>query len=284
MSSKTGFPSDLLVWRAPAKINLFLHITRRRSDGYHELQTVFQLLDYGDHLAFDVGAASGVHRISEVPNVPESEDLVVKAAKLLQSQAGVRQGVNIYLDKRLPMGGGLGGGSSDAATTLVALNQLWHCGVSEADLIELGGQLGADIPVFIQGKSAWAEGIGDQLKPLLLPFCFYLVVNPGVHVSTAELFSDSELTRDCRAITIRDFLGGAGQNVFEPLVKKRYPQVALAMDWLDQFSSAKLTGTGGCVFAAFENENDAKRAFRDLPTGMSGFLAKGINESPIISG
>ena len=275
----TRLPTKLQVWQAPAKINLFLHITGRRADGYHELQTIFQLLDHGDRLAFETHFDSTIERVTDIPGIAAADDLVVKAAKCLQQRLGTQQGARIYLDKHLPMGGGLGGGSSDAATTLVALNQLWSGKLTHAQLIELGIELGADVPVFIAGRTAWAEGIGDRLEPVSLPNRCYLVVNPGVHVSTAELFSASELTRDCRTITIRAFLDGRTRNVFEPLVKQRYPKVAAALDWLGQFADAKLTGTGGCVFAAFSDEAEARNALRRLPHEYTGFVSWGIDRS-----
>lgn len=276
----TALPENLEVWHAPAKLNLFLHITGQRSDGYHELQTVFQLLDYGDKLAFEVTDDSTIQRVTDIPGVAQSDDLVVRAAKLLQQHLSVQQGARIYLDKQLPMGGGLGGGSSDAATTLVALNQIWGGNLSIAELIIIGVQLGADVPVFIRGRTAWAEGVGDQLESVTLPSRCYLVVNPGVHVSTAELFSSPELTRDCRTITIRAFLDGTTLNVFEPLVKQRYPKVSAALNWLDQFSKAKLTGTGGCIFAEFSNQAEARNALRCLPPEYTGFVSWGVDRSP----
>ncbi|HGG61113.1 MAG TPA: 4-(cytidine 5'-diphospho)-2-C-methyl-D-erythritol kinase [Gammaproteobacteria bacterium] len=281
MSTSDPLPAGLPVWPAPAKLNLFLHIVGRRADGYHELQTVFQLLEFGDRLAFEPTGDGEIHRVTAVEGVSEADDLVVKAARLLRDSAGVRRGVRIHLDKRLPMGGGLGGGSSDAATTLVALNQLWEAGLERDELMALGLRLGADVPVFVNARNAWAEGVGERLEAIVLPEAWYLVVAPGVHVSTPKLFSDPELTRDCPAITIRDFLGGAGQNVFEPLVKKKYPPVAAAMKWLDQFAEAKLTGTGGCVFGAFASEREARDALRRLPGEFEGFVSRG---SPAANG
>jgi len=240
-------PHERMTLTLPAILDskqIFLHITGQRADGYHELQTVFQLLDHGDRLAFEVTDNAAIERVTDVTGIPANDDLVVKAAKLLQRHLGIQQGAKIYLDKQLPMGGGLGGGSSDAATTLIALNKIWGGNLSESQLIELGVQLGADIPVFIKGETAWAEGVGDRLEAVLLPRRCYLVVNPGVHVSTAELFSATQLTRDCRTITIRAFLDGTTRNVFEPLVKQRYPKVRSALNWLGQFADAKLTGTG----------------------------------------
>ncbi len=275
---QASIPEGLAIWTAPAKLNLFLHIVGRRADGYHLLQTVFQLLDYGDRLAFEPTDDGCISRVTEIPGVAETDDLVVQAARLLQQACGVQAGVRIHLDKRLPMGGGLGGGSSDAATTLVALNRLWSLDLDEAALRELGLRLGADVPVFVRGRNAWAEGVGERLSDISLPSAWYLVVAPGVHVSTPDLFRHPELTRDCPAITIRDFLGGEGRNVFEPLVRKQYPAVAAAMDWLDRFTPARLTGTGSCVFGAFSGEGEARDALAQLPTEFSGFVARGVGD------
>jgi 4-diphosphocytidyl-2-C-methyl-D-erythritol kinase len=276
-------PAGLQAWSAPAKLNLFLHITGRRDDGYHNLQTLFQLLDYGDRIAFDVNNSGKIRRVTEVDRVTAEQDLIVLAAKLLQAHCGSQAGVNIYIDKRLPMGGGLGGGSSDAATTLRVLNKLWGCGLPVSTLVALGQQLGADVPIFVQGVSAWAEGIGDELTVVELPLTWYLVVKPPVEVATKGLFGAPELTRDCHAIRIRDFLALGGRNVFEPLVRERYPQVDKAICWLDRFASAKLTGTGSCIFAEFPAKEDAASALNRLPDRYQGFLAQGVNRSPLLS-
>ncbi len=276
MSRNDPLPAGLPVWLAPAKLNLFLHIVGRRADGYHELQTVFQLLEWGDRLAFEATDDGRIRRATVVDGVGEQDDLVVKAALLLQQHIGTSRGAVIHIDKRLPMGGGLGGGSSDAATTLLALNRLWNAGLDRSELMAMGLELGADVPVFVNGKNAWAEGVGERLQDIVLPERWYLVIAPGAHVSTPELFSDPELTRDCPAITIRDFLRGAGENVFEPLVKRKYPPVAAALTWLDQFTDAKLTGTGSCVFGAFSSEPDARDAFEQLPSEFSGFVSRGL--------
>ncbi len=268
-------------WPAPAKLNLFLHIVGRRDDGYHLLQTLFQFLDYGDELQFAVRNDGVIRRISEVDGVAEADDLVVRAARLLQSASGTGLGADIRLEKHLPMGGGLGGGSSDAATTLVVLNQLWQTGLSSDELAGLGLQLGADVPVFVRGHAAWAEGVGEQLTPVSLPEPWFLVIAPAVHVATGAIFCDPELTRDCRPITIRDFLSGSGVNVFEPLVRRRYPEVDEAWRWLDQFAPARLTGSGGCVFASFDSEQQAREVLGRLPSGWWGFVARGCNHSPL---
>lgn len=272
---------ESLAWPAPAKLNLFLHITGQRADGYHELQTVFQFLDVGDELRFTLRDDGKIHRLTDLASVPENEDLVVRAARLLQSATGCAPGVDIHMQKHLPMGGGLGGGSSDAATTLVALNQLWQCQLNEDQLAELGLQLGADVPVFVRGHAAWAEGVGEQLTPVDLPEPWFVVLVPEVHVSTAELFADPQLTRDARPIKIRGFLAGAGTNVFEPLVRKMHREVDDALAWLGQFSPARLTGTGACVFAAFETESAARSVAEQADGQWTVLVAAGRNRSPL---
>jgi len=270
-------------WPAPAKLNLFLHITGRRADGYHLLQTVFQLLDYGDELEFEVMPDGEIRRDYELAGVPAETDLVVRAARLLQGHCKLGQGVAIRLHKRLPAGGGLGGGSSNAATTLVALNQLWGCRFTQSELAGLGLQLGADVPVFVHGHSAWAEGVGEQLVEIELPLRWYVVLAPAVNVSTAQVFSEPQLIRDCPPITIRDFLTGRGQNVCEPVVCTQYPEVAKALDALSRFAPARLTGTGACVFAAFDNEQTARQAWAELAGQWQGFVARGVNTSPLLT-
>ena len=269
-------------WPAPAKLNLFLHIVGRRADGYHLLQTVFQFLDYGDVLRFDSLPDGVVRRTGGPVQVPEADDLCVRAARRLQQAAGLREGVRIHLDKRLPMGGGLGGGSSDAATTLVALNRLWGANLSEDELAEIGLELGADVPVFVRGRAAWAEGVGERLQALdMLPEPWYAVICPPVHIATAELFADPKLTRDCPPLKIRAFLSGEGGNVFEPVVREHYPEVGEALDFLARFAPARLTGTGACVFAAFPDADEARRALASASPAWSGFVARGMNRSPV---
>ena len=271
-------------WFAPAKLNLFLHITARRADGYHLLQSVFQFLDYGDALYFDITDTPTIQRLSGNEQIPMEQDLVWRAASLLQREAGVTQGANISIDKKLPMGGGLGGGSSDAATTLVALNHLWGCGLDKTALAALGLQLGADVPVFVHGFAAWAEGVGEELKPLPdLPEPWYVVLVPKVSVSTAKVFSDPQLNRACPAITIRDFLAGRAGNVCEAVVCHHYPEVAAAMSALSQYGTARMTGTGACVFAPFETEQAAQQAWTSLSKDWQGFVAQGCNQSPLYS-
>lgn len=268
-------------WPAPAKLNLFLHIVGRRPDGYHLLQTVFQFLDHGDRLHFRVRADSVIRAEHALPGLAAEDDLVVRAARLLQAHCATAHGADIRLDKRLPLGGGLGGGSSDAATTLVALNRLWACGLDVDALAALGLRLGADVPVFVRGRAAWAEGVGERLEPVELPEPWYVVLVPPVSVSTAEVFSAPELIRDRHPITIRDFLAGRGTNVCEPVVRARYPQIAAAFEALSAYGAVRLTGTGACVFAAFSTEVAARTAWARLEGAWQGFVARGRNISPL---
>jgi 4-diphosphocytidyl-2-C-methyl-D-erythritol kinase len=268
-------------WPAPAKLNLFLHIVGRRPDGYHLLQTVFQLLDYGDRLYFEPTPDGRIERIGELAGVAPEDDLCLRAARRLQDKAGTGQGARIRLDKRLPLGGGLGGGSSDAATTLVALNRLWGLGLDAETLAGIGLELGADVPVFVHGRSAWAEGVGERLSPVALPDQWFLVVDSGVRVSTARLFQDPELTRDSPHSTIADFAEGRCINAFEPVLRRRQPEIAAALDWLAEHAPARLTGTGGCVFAGFAEEAVARQALAGLPAGWRGFVARGCDRSPL---
>ena len=269
-------------WPAPAKLNLMLRITGRRADGYHELQTVFQFIDITDRLAFRLREDGLIRRSRELPGVAERDDLVLRAARLLREHCPGGQGVDIRLDKRLPMGGGLGGGSSDAATVLVALNRLWGCGLASEELAGLGLHLGADVPVFVQGHAAWAEGVGEELQAIVLEQPWYLVLVPPVQVSTAEVFQASELTRNSSAITIRAFIAGDSRNDCLPVVRKRYPQVAQAIDWLGKYTEAKLTGTGACVFGAFASRAAAEAALGEMPAAWKGLVARGLNVSPLL--
>lgn len=270
-------------WPAPAKLNLFLHITGRRADGYHNLQTVFQLLDWGDTVHCRVRADGVIRRLGEHSNVAEADDLVVRAAYLLKSATGSPGGVDLSVDKRIPIGGGMGGGSSDAATTLIALNRLWNCGLSLTALASLGLELGADVPVFIHGRSAFAEGIGEQLVPIELAERSYVIVDPGVNVSTAALFQAVQLTRDSAPLTITGFISGSKtENVFETIVRARYAAVARALDWLATFGDARLTGTGGVVFVAVDAET-ATAIAAACPPAMRAWVARGINVSPLLA-
>lgn len=266
---------------APAKLNLFLHITGQREDGYHLLQTVFQFLDYADTIQLSLREDPQINRVSALAGVPAESDLVVKAAKLLQKHCNTHLGVDISVDKVLPMGGGLGGGSSNAASVLVALNHLWGCGLTQQALMELGVQLGADVPVFIFAQSAWAEGVGERLKAIDLPEKWFLVLKPQINVSTAEVFANSQLRRDCSTITIRDFLAGQTENVCEVPVREMYPEVDEALRDLSEYSKSTLTGTGACVFAVFDNQEQAEQAFSKLSEKWDGFVAKGINQTPL---
>jgi len=268
-------------WPAPAKINLFLHITGQREDGYHELQTAFQFLDYCDNLQFEVTDEPEIKLLTPIKGVDNEDNLIVRAAKMLQQHAGIERGVKIKLTKLLPMGGGLGGGSSNAATTLVALNQLWHCQFSTTELACLGLKLGADVPIFIHGTASWAEGVGEQLTPISPREPWYVVVVPDCHVATAEVFSANELTRDCESITISRFLSGEGRNVCEDVVRNRYQAVSEALDWLAQFGQARMTGTGACVFADFDSQQQAQQVVNSLPKKWQGFVAKSCNISPL---
>jgi 4-diphosphocytidyl-2-C-methyl-D-erythritol kinase len=269
-------------WPAPAKINLFLHILGRRDDGYHNLQTAFQFIDYSDALHFDVNDSGKINLQSNYSNVVQNDDLIMRAASMLQEHVGTKSGVDIIIEKKLPMGGGLGGGSSNAATTLVALNHLWGLKLSQDQLASLGLRLGADVPVFVAGKAAWAEGVGEHLQPIEVPEKWYLVVNPGVQVPTAEIFNTADLTRDTPPITIRDFLAGMGHNDCEVVVRNQHPEVSQVIDWMRKYSSAMMTGTGACVFSGFAQKEQARQLYAELPAKWSGFIAKGVNESPLL--
>ncbi|WP_407315057.1 4-(cytidine 5'-diphospho)-2-C-methyl-D-erythritol kinase [Pseudomonas sp. nanlin1] len=264
---------------APAKLNLMLHILGRRADGYHELQTVFQFLDYGDELDFQLRTDGEVHLHADIPGVPPETNLIVKAARKLQSDSGATLGIDIWLRKVLPMGGGIGGGSSDAATTLLALNHLWQLGYSLDQLAELGLALGADVPVFVRGHAAFAEGVGEKLTPVEPEEPWYLVLVPQVSVSTAEIFSDPLLTRDSPPIKVRPVLKGNSRNDCQPVVERRYPAVRNALNLLSKFTDARLTGTGSCVFGAFPNKAEADRVSHLLAETLTGFVAKGSNVS-----
>lgn len=268
-------------WLSPAKINLFLHITAQRSDGYHELQTAFQFLNYCDYLSFEVTNNSDIVLATPIAGVDDADNLIVRAARLLQNKTGKECGAIISLDKNLPMGGGLGGGSSNAATTLVALNSLWDCGLSKATLAELGLVLGADVPVFIHGYAAWAEGVGEELTAITPVEPWYLVVIPDCHVSTAKVFSSPALTRDCDSMTIAGFLSGEGRNVCEDVVRKDYPPVSDVMDWLANYAEPIMTGTGACVFASFNSKQAAQEVMNKLPGKWRAFIAEGCNRSPL---
>ena len=266
---------------APAKLNLFLHVMGQRPDGYHLLQTVFRFIDYGDSLSFTIRDDGVVRRVNPLSGLDPERDLCVRAARLLQQETGCRQGADIVLEKHLPMGGGLGGGSSDAATTLLALNRLWNLNLSRQALQELGLRLGADVPVFVFGESAFAEGVGEKLQPVALPEAWYVVLVPPVAVPTAEIFASRELTRNTKPIKMLDFSTGCGRNDLEPVVCGKYPQVAECLAWLKRFGDARMTGSGACVFAGFPTEEEAHRVFSKKPAQMSGFVARGLDRHPL---
>ncbi|MFA7553752.1 MAG: 4-(cytidine 5'-diphospho)-2-C-methyl-D-erythritol kinase [Spongiibacteraceae bacterium] len=273
---------------SPAKLNLMLHIIGRREDGYHQLQTLFQLLDYGDTLHFEVRNDRQITLNPTLDGVPNDNNLIIKAARLLQScttaDTDTNQGVDIQLEKILPMGGGLGGGSSNAATTLLALNQLWKLQLTLDQLATIGLQLGADVPVFIRGRSAWAEGIGEQLQAIEIPQAYYLVIKPDCKVTTGEIFSHKQLTRNTSPITMAAVFKQSYHNDCEAIVRQLYPEVNAALNWLNQQLTdknfARLTGTGACIFASFADLSSAQQILHKLPSDLQGFVAKGMNISP----
>jgi len=264
---------------APAKLNLFLHITGRRGDGYHELQTLFQLLDWGDWLSFTPNQSGRITLEPAGLDIPLEENLIYQAAHLLRQGA---LGAHIVVEKHIPTGGGLGGGSSNAATTLLALNHLWDLALDQQALQAMGATLGADVPVFVGGHTAWAEGIGEKLTPMELPTRWYLVITPDCHVSTGKIFSNGELTRNTSPITLAAFFEGYSRNDCQDLVRNLYPEVDNALKWLENFGEARLTGTGACVFAGFGTEAEARAVLRQLPQDWTAVVAKGLNASPVL--
>lgn len=269
-------------WPAPAKLNLFLHVTGRRADGYHLLQTVFRFIDRCDTLRFAPRGDGAIELATPLPGVPPESDLTVRAARLLQAHSGCRQGVTIHLDKRLPMGGGLGGGSSDAATVLLALNHLWGTGLTRAELERLGLNLGADVPVFVHGRNTFAEGVGERFTDVALPTATYLVLEPPVHVPTAAIFGAPELPRDSTPIAAAQWRPGIGRNDLEGVACARFPAIAEHLAWLrGQAPTAMMTGSGACVFAAFNDPAAAAAALAALPAGFSGWLAEGLEQHPL---
>ena len=265
-------------WFAPAKLNLFLHVIGRRDDGLHELQTLFQLLDFGDSIRFEPTSDSVIERVGGL-GLP-IDDLTVRAATTLRAFGDETLGVRIHLDKRIPVGAGLGGGSSDAATTLVALNQIWALGLREEQLLEIAKDLGADVPLFVAGRSAWGEGIGERLTPAMLPSGCFCVVWPGVSVPTKAVFSDPELTRNTPPIRIPGPFSGNRRNDLEPVARKRYPAVGQCLDWLGQFGKAQMTGSGSAAFIEVENDRAGQDVINALPEDLSGWVAHGINQNP----
>ena len=270
------------VWPAPAKINLFLHVLGRRADGYHRLQTVFQLVDLCDQVWIEPCAEGGIERRGECPAVAAGEDLSLAAARLLKQRCGTRQGARIGIDKRIPIGAGLGGGSSDAATVLVALNRVWGLALSNAELAAIGLEIGADVPLFVHGHSAWAEGIGERLQPIELPASWYVLVFPGVSVSTATIFADPALTRDTPATTISRFLSGeATRNDLQARVIERHPEVGAALAWLQHFAPARMSGSGSAVFARVATPEQGSEVVRRCPRGWQAFAVQGLALSPL---
>ncbi|HET9462674.1 MAG TPA: 4-(cytidine 5'-diphospho)-2-C-methyl-D-erythritol kinase [Thiobacillus sp.] len=267
---------------APAKLNLFLHVVGRRADGYHLLQSVFRLIDRADTVHLELRDDGRVVREGDLPGVPEEHDLTVRAARLLQAHAPAGSGVSIRLDKILPMGGGLGGGSSDAATVLLALNRLWQVNLPRAALQKLALQLGTDVPVFVFGQTAFAEGVGEILHPLSAPPAWYVVLMPPVQVPTAAIFAAPELTRNSPPLKIARFSAGMGCNDLQPVVISRYPEVARHLEWLGQFGEARMTGSGACVFASFGTEGPARDVLLQLPETMQGFVAQGLDSHPLV--
>lgn len=280
---------------APAKLNLFLHITGRRSDGYHLLQTLFQMLDSGDELEFSANQTGQIQLSCNDKSLEGSDNLIYRAAMALKPYAAADAGVAIVLDKKLPMGGGLGGGSSDAATTLHALNKLWQLNLSVAELAAIGLKLGADVPLFVEGYTAFAEGVGEKLTPVELPERVFLVVTPACHVSTVAVFTHPDLIRNSKAISKADVLNSFGavggnwlnnsdwRNDCQPLVERLYPIVAITLQWLVEYAPSRMTGTGASLFAEFPDEISARRALANLPANCRGFVARGVNRSPLLT-
>lgn len=269
------------IYPAPAKLNLFLHVVGRRADGYHLLQTLFRLIDHGDHLRFSPRQDGQLRLLNPLPGVPPESDLTLRAARLLQVETGCRQGADIHLEKHLPMGGGVGGGSSDAATVLLALNHLWQLGLPRQRLQEIGLRLGADVPVFLFGRNAFAEGVGEDLQALDLPPAWYVVLEPPAQVPTALIFSAPELKRDTPSIRAADWHPGFGGNDLQAVAVARFPVIDDYRHWLGQYAEARMSGSGACVFAEFSDEASARQVLDRLPAGMRGWLAAGLAEHPL---
>lgn len=275
MSKSIAFPS-------PAKLNLFLHITGRQENGYHNLQTLFQILDTGDELQFEVTTSPDIELVTPIPGVPNAQNLIVKAALALQKHAKINKGCRIWLNKRLPMGGGIGGGSSNAATTLVALNKLWDLNLSSKELQSLGLKLGADVPIFVNGHSAFAEGVGEKIKNQKIPEKYYLLVNPNVHVSTADVFQYPDLPRNSKEISFEQYSFSQTHNDCQEIVCNKYPDIAKVLRWLLEYAPSRMTGTGATVFGIFEHKETAENVLQKLPSEWTGFVAKGCNKSPLL--
>ncbi len=273
--------AESLVLRAPAKLNLMLHITGRRDDGYHLLETVFQFIDLVDHIEFSANHEGSIERLPGNSSVAAADDILLTTATLLQSRFEVDKGISIGIDKRIPVGGGLGGGSSDAAACLLALNRLWDLDLSLDQLAGIGLELGADVPVFVRGRAAWASGIGEVLQEIELEQPIYLVIDPKVAISTAQIFAAQELTRNCDPLTIRAFLRGSGSNVCEPVVRNLYPQIGEAIDWLSQYAAARMSGTGACVFAAIDSLEQAEVVKSRVPRQWDAYITRALNYNPV---
>lgn len=271
------------VWPAPAKLNLFLHVTGRRPDGYHEIQTLFQLLDWGDELQFEHRDDGQIERQYIIEQIPESHDLCIKAARLLKAETGCRQGANIHLSKNIPLGSGLGGGSSDAATVLHALNNLWGCGLKTDELAKLGLRLGADVPLFVHCQSAWAEGIGEQLQPFLIEASWYVLVFPDIEISTQEVFGDAGLKRDTRPLEQKQYDFSRCRNDCQKVVMNLFPELRKTMKNLAQWGTPRLTGTGSCIFIPVNDENEAIRITNDLKSLYNVRAVRGLNNSPLLA-
>ena len=274
-------PAQPLCVPAPAKINLFLHIVGRRPDGYHLLQTAFRMLDWGDEITLRRRDDGLILRTTDVPGVPAESDLVVRAARALQAVSGSPFGAEIGVSKRIPMGGGLGGGSSDAASVLLALNRLWGCGLSRQALQDLGLKLGADVPFFIFGETAFAEGVGEALRPLAVPPAWYVMVAPPVSVPTAEIFSAKELTRDTEILIMQGFAAHKTRNDMQAVVCVKYPEVAESLEWLSQYGDARMSGSGACLFAPFDTEGQARQVAASVPSGWKVWVARGLDRHPL---
>ncbi|SFN97615.1 4-diphosphocytidyl-2-C-methyl-D-erythritol kinase [Formivibrio citricus] len=270
-----------LGYPAPAKLNLFLHIVGRRADGYHLLQSVFQLVDLCDTVWLKVDDSGEIVRNNPLPGVPAESDLIWRAAKLLQTRTGCRKGVALDLDKRIPMGGGMGGGSSDAATVLLALNRLWGLNLPRNDLMALGLELGADVPFFIYGRNAFVEGIGEIMTPVETEPGWFVVLHPPVHVPTLDIFRAPDLTRDSPPIKVRDLAATDTRNDMEPVACRLYPQIAEHVNWLNQYAAARMTGSGSCVFSRHASQDDAKRVILRLPDSWRGFVAAALEQHPL---
>ena len=282
MDTQLNTQTSLDWWPSPAKLNLFLHILGRYENGYHQLQSLFQMLEYGDKLDFNITEDSSICMATPLAGVDDNDNLIIKAARLLAKHTQCKKGVTITLDKCLPMGGGIGGGSSNAATTLVALNHLWKTGLSEDELAELGLVLGADVPIFVRGRTAFAGGVGEDITPAPQKELYFLVANPNVHVSTAEVFTAPELPRNTPAMAWEDYKFEKTRNDCQQLVENRYPEVAKLLQWLVNYAPSRMTGTGACVFATFSDYTLAEQVRAKMPEAWQSFVAKGVNRSPLL--